>query len=131
LRSGPSGGSCSQVATIPARDAPAGVVAPRFEDFVTAQHVRLFRALCLLTGDRHEAEEIMQEAFLRLWRRWDRVSGLADPEGFLYRVALNLFRSRYCRAAAAVKRVAPLSRNRDDVAAREDQVIVHGPFGNP
>jgi RNA polymerase sigma-70 factor (ECF subfamily) len=124
LRSDPAGGSWSQMATLPARDAPAATTSARFEDFVTAQHLRLFRALCLLTGDRHEAEEIMQEAFLRLWRRWDRVSELADPEGFLYRVALNVFRSRYRRAAAAVKRVADLSRSRDAVAALEDQVIV-------
>jgi predicted RNA polymerase sigma factor len=27
--------------------------------------------LCFDTGDRHEAEEIMQDAFLRMWERWD------------------------------------------------------------
>ncbi len=36
---------------------------------------RLFGALCLVTGDRDEAEEIMQDAFLRLWERWDASFG--------------------------------------------------------
>ena len=34
----------------------------RFEDFFGSEHARLFGALCLVTGDRHEAEEIMQDA---------------------------------------------------------------------
>jgi RNA polymerase sigma-70 factor (ECF subfamily) len=54
-----------------------------FEEFFSSEHARLFGALCLVTGDRHEAEEIMQDAFLRLWERWGRVSGLDDPSGYL------------------------------------------------
>ena len=46
----------------------------RFEDFFGSEHARLFGALCLVTGDRHEAEEIMQDAFLRLWERWEQVA---------------------------------------------------------
>ena len=46
----------------------------RFEVFFGSEHARLFGALCLVTGDRHEAEEIMQDAFLRLWERWDQVA---------------------------------------------------------
>ena len=40
-----------------------------FEELFDSEHARLFGALCLVTGDRHEAEEIMQDAFLRLWER--------------------------------------------------------------
>ncbi|HEY5859013.1 MAG TPA: sigma factor, partial [Actinomycetota bacterium] len=69
-----------------------------FEDFFKAEQHRLFGALCLLTHDRIEAEEIGQEAFVRVWERWDRVGVMADPTGYLYRVAMNLFRSRYRRA---------------------------------
>jgi DNA-directed RNA polymerase specialized sigma24 family protein len=34
-------------------------------------------------GDREsaEAEEIMQDAFLALWERWERVSAIDDPTG--------------------------------------------------
>jgi DNA-directed RNA polymerase specialized sigma24 family protein len=33
-----------------------------FEVFFASEHARLFGALCLVTGDRSEAEEIMQDA---------------------------------------------------------------------
>ena len=44
-----------------------------FETFVLENHTRLYGALCLLTKDRYEAEEIAQEAFVRILERWDRV----------------------------------------------------------
>jgi RNA polymerase sigma-70 factor (ECF subfamily) len=80
---------------------PAG-----FETFFHAHHDRLFRALTLMTGNRHEAEEVLQDAFLKLWERWDRVASLADPAGYLYRTSMNLFRSRARRTAMAVRKAA-------------------------
>ena len=44
-----------------------------FEAFFEAHRRRLYGALTLVTGNRFEAEEIMQDAFLRVWERWDRV----------------------------------------------------------
>ena len=38
-----------------------------FEEFYEANVRRVFTALCLVTGDRHEAEEIAQEAFVRVF----------------------------------------------------------------
>lgn len=76
-----------------------------FEAFFQAQHVTLFRRLCLITGTRSDAEELSQDAFVRLWERWDRVSGLDDPEGYLYRTAMNLVRRRYGRTAAQLRRL--------------------------
>ena len=74
---------------------PAAAEAARaFEEFVLAEHQRLYRALCLITRDRVEAEDIQQEALLRVWERWDRVRNLEDPTGYLYRTAFNLFRRR-------------------------------------
>ena len=46
-----------------------------FEDLVEAESAGLFGALCLITRDRYEAEDVMQEAFLKVWERWDRVAG--------------------------------------------------------
>jgi DNA-directed RNA polymerase specialized sigma24 family protein len=40
-----------------------------FETFVEQTRQRLFGALCLVTGNRHEAEEIMQDAYLKIWLR--------------------------------------------------------------
>jgi RNA polymerase sigma-70 factor (ECF subfamily) len=66
----------------------------RFEEFYEAQHVRLGRALYLLTGSASEADELAQEALVRVYERWDRVGQMASPEGYLFRTAMNLHRSR-------------------------------------
>jgi RNA polymerase sigma factor (sigma-70 family) len=96
-----------------------------FERFFEAEHSRLFGTLCLVTGNRAEAEEIMQDAFLRLWERWDRVSGLDDPTGYLYRTAMNVFRNRYRRAVLALKRTAHVGTAEDvfDTIESRDAVV--------
>lgn len=80
-----------------------------FEDLVQAESAHLFGALCLLAGDRFEAEDVMQEAFLKVWERWDRVADMEDPPGYLYRTALNLHRKRMRRAALATRRAIHLA----------------------
>ena len=92
-----------------------------FEGFFDETHQRLFGGLCLVTGDRHEAEEIMQDAYLKLWERWDRVGRMDDPTGFLFRTALNGFRSRYRRARLALRRTVSLAPSTDDLATVEDR----------
>jgi RNA polymerase sigma-70 factor, ECF subfamily len=74
-----------------------------FDDFFQDQYERLLRAMYLTTGDRHEAEDLAQEAFVRLYQGWDRLQAIDDPVGYLYRVALNLRRGRlrHLRVAAA------------------------------
>ena len=92
-------------------DRPRGEgVAIGFEDFFRDTHVALFRALTLVTGNRQEAEDVMQVAFMRVFERWDRVSAMENPEGFLYRVAMNEFRSRYRRAKRAISRATIFSK---------------------
>src|SRR5262249_9790831 len=88
-----------------------------FEEFFDQHHGRLFSALCAITGNRQEAEELMQEAFLRLWGRWDRVPGLADPVGYLDRTAMNLFRKRFRRAKLAMRKAVGLAESADAFAA--------------
>jgi RNA polymerase sigma factor (sigma-70 family) len=64
----------------------------------------------------------MQEAFVKVWERWDRISSLADPSGYLYRTAFNTSRSRYRKAKRAAKRVfwvAPAADPFADIADRE------------
>jgi RNA polymerase sigma-70 factor, ECF subfamily len=96
-------------------------VQPSFEEFFEETHERLFSGICLVTGSRHEAEEIMQDAYLRLWERWERVSVVDDPAGFLFRTAMNLFRSRYRRAVLAVRRQVSLAPIVDDLALVDDR----------
>lgn len=99
--------------------------APEFEEFFEAKRDRLFRALYLVTGNRHEAEELTQEAFLKVWERWDRVATMDRPEGYLFRAAMNLFRSRLRRAKVAARRTLGRSEPRDELAEvlRRDAVL--------
>jgi RNA polymerase sigma factor (sigma-70 family) len=99
-----------------------------FEAFVEDHQARLFGALCLVTGDRFEAEEICQEAFLRVFERWDRISEMDEPTGYLFRVAMNVFRTRRRRTALALRRATKLAPPPTDefsaVEARE--TVLHG-----
>jgi RNA polymerase sigma factor (sigma-70 family) len=87
------------------RGSHPGIDATGFAAFFAQHHETLFRALWLLTRDRHEAEEVAQEAFLRVWERWDRVAAGPDPLAYLYRTALNQWRSRLRRMAVAARKV--------------------------
>ena len=88
-------------ATTGAADLPTTLA---FEDFFEAERGRLFRALLLITHDTGDAEDLMQEAFVRMWERWDRVGALDDPVGYLFKTALNLRRSALRRAMTAAAR---------------------------
>jgi RNA polymerase sigma-70 factor (ECF subfamily) len=79
----------------------------RFDAFFIEEHEGLFKALYFVTGNRADAEELMQEAFLKLWERWDRIDTIDDPAGYLFRIALNAFRSRHRRAAVALRKLIP------------------------
>ena len=68
-----------------------------FATFYEREHVRLGRAVYLLTSDAAEAEELIQEAMARAYERWDRVSRMAEPAGYVYRIASNLHRRRVGR----------------------------------
>ena len=104
-------------------DATEGSAAT-FEEFFRAEHAGLFRALCLVTGSRQEAEDVMQEAFMKVYERWDRVAPMEHSQGFLYRVAMNGFRSRYRSASRALRRKATLARYDDAFATVEDRDVV-------
>jgi RNA polymerase sigma factor (sigma-70 family) len=93
--------------------------APSFEAFFAAERARLFGALVVMTGDRAEAEEILQDAFLSVWERWDRVAAMEEPVGFLYRTAMNVFRKRLRRAAVAVRKAVHLLPPGDELAGVE------------
>jgi RNA polymerase sigma-70 factor (ECF subfamily) len=85
----------------------------RFDSFFEDERERLFKALYFVTGNRDDAEELTQEAFLRLWERWDDIDRIDDPTGYLFRVALNGFRMRRRRAATAIRKLVPVTESSD------------------
>ena len=102
------------------QDAPVSV---GFEAFFDQEHERLFRALYFVTASREDAEELMQDAFLKLWERWDTIDQISDPTAYLFRIALNSFRSRVRRARVAARHVVAADTAQDpfeEVEVRED-----------
>ncbi|MEX2204503.1 MAG: sigma-70 family RNA polymerase sigma factor [Actinomycetota bacterium] len=95
-----------------------------FEAFFEDHHADLFGALYLITRNRHEAEEIMQDTFLKVLERWDQVGSLADPVGYLYRTSMNLFRKRWRRASLMARRTVGLSTRDDEIMLIETRVDV-------
>jgi RNA polymerase sigma-70 factor (ECF subfamily) len=83
---------------------PEDLDEPTFQSFFSEHYDRLARALFLLTGDPTEAEDLTQESMVRVYERWARVSRMSSPEGYLYRTALNLHRSRLRRLMTRSKR---------------------------
>jgi len=88
-----------------------------FDEFFHTHRDGLFSALWVLGRDRHEAEEVAQDAFLKLWERWEQIRGLENPVGYLYRTALNLHRNRRRRAALALRRMVRAAPAPDPIAA--------------
>jgi RNA polymerase sigma factor (sigma-70 family) len=114
-----------RLATSDGVSVPEPVSEPQsFEDFFEIESPVLFRRLCLITGNRHEAEELMQDAFLSLFERWDRVRAMEDPTGYLYRTAFNAFRKRLRRAALAIRRTIPPGPEVDEFEAADDRQVV-------
>ena len=65
-------------------------MAGEFEELYASTFGRLVGQLFLVTGDLHEAEEVVQEAFTRAAGRWHRLRDYDLPELWVRRVAINL-----------------------------------------
>jgi RNA polymerase sigma-70 factor, ECF subfamily len=75
-----------------------------FDAFYAGSVRRITGQLYAMTGNRSEAEDVVQEAYARAWQRWDRVAGYADPEGWVrtvaYRISVSSWRKTMNRAVA-------------------------------
>jgi RNA polymerase sigma-70 factor, ECF subfamily len=95
-----------------------------FEDFFELEQERLLRLLWMVTGSLQEAEDIVQEAFLRVWERWHKVSVMESPTGYLHHAAMNIFRNRYRRTKLALRKAVGLTPPSDAFLAIDDRVSV-------
>ncbi|HEV8087273.1 MAG TPA: sigma-70 family RNA polymerase sigma factor [Actinomycetota bacterium] len=86
-----------------------------FRTFYEDEHRRLFQTLYFVTGNRHDAADLMHEAFLKMWERWDAIDEIQDVHAYLFKVALNANRTRARTARRAARRRIPLG-------------VVHDPF---
>jgi RNA polymerase sigma-70 factor (sigma-E family) len=69
---------------------PAG-----FEAFVVARRDALLRTAYLLTGNRHDAEDLVQTALVKVVPKWSRISD--RPEPYVRKVLIRESQSRWRR----------------------------------
>src|SRR5579862_7583811 len=68
---------------------------PSFDEFVLQGSTRLLRSAYLLTGDRAQAEDLLQVALVRTARRWEVARDA--PAAYAHRVLINLLHDRHRR----------------------------------
>ncbi|MET9698283.1 SigE family RNA polymerase sigma factor [Streptomyces sp. NPDC006529] len=74
-----------------------------FEEFYAYSVKHLVGQVYLMTGDLHEAQDVVQEAFVRAWSRRARLSRDAGPEAWIRTVAWRLAVSRWRRRGRAAE----------------------------
>jgi RNA polymerase sigma-70 factor (ECF subfamily) len=100
-----------------ARTTPADEpVSDAFTEWYHQEHARLVATMVLVTGDIDMSADAVAEAFARALEHWGRVSALAHPTGWTYRVALNVAR-RSARRSAMEQRLLARTPRPPDVPA--------------
>jgi RNA polymerase sigma-70 factor (sigma-E family) len=57
-----------------------------FREYVAARQAVLFRSAVLLTGNRHDAEDLLQTALTRLAARWQAVRRTGTPDAYVRKI---------------------------------------------
>jgi DNA-directed RNA polymerase specialized sigma24 family protein len=70
-----------------------------------ATAVGLIRLAYVILGDRQAAEDVVQDAFCNLFRRWDQLSHIDGAEYYVRVAVLNACRSALRRRAVRSRRV--------------------------
>jgi len=87
-----------------------------------AEHATVLHGFFVRRGANHEAEDLVQETYLRLLRAHERQPGaIANPEAYLFTVALNLAREQAVRRRRSPLPIEDLE-NLTTVLAAEESV---------
>jgi RNA polymerase sigma-70 factor, ECF subfamily len=82
---------------MPCQESPRVITPEEFDAFYTASFSRLVGQLHVMTGDRQEAQDVVQEAFIRAWDRRADFQLANAPEAWIRTVAWRLAVSRLRR----------------------------------
>jgi len=95
-----------------------------FRELVERHSRSIFRLAYRMTGNEHDAEEVVQETFLRAYRRLSGFESRANFGTWLYRIAVNcsldLVRSRQRH-----------EEHRQEPGAEQEEVVASLPAANP
>jgi RNA polymerase sigma-70 factor (sigma-E family) len=68
-----------------------------FTAYLEARQARLLRTAYLLTGDLHQAEDLLQTSLAKLYLAWDRVNDRASVDAYVRRIMVNELNSIWRR----------------------------------
>jgi RNA polymerase sigma-70 factor (sigma-E family) len=60
-----------------------------FDEWVASRGPGLLRLAYVLTGNRADAEDVVQDALSRALPRWGRISSVEDPDAYVRRMVVN------------------------------------------
>jgi RNA polymerase sigma-70 factor (ECF subfamily) len=89
---------------------------PLFEELVDAHSGEIFGYLWRMLGDEAEAQDCLQDTFLRAFRAYDRVQN-HNLRAWLYKIATNAARTRF-----ALSNRQPQAELNDEVASSDKRV---------
>ncbi len=89
-----------------------------------ACYPRLVAVTAAISGSRHDAEEAVQEAFVRLIGKWSTVGAYDDPEAWLRRVALGILANRRRKVRNGLRALWRYGRPPEDQGPSGDAVDV-------
>ncbi|UQX02673.1 SigE family RNA polymerase sigma factor [Streptomyces sp. RerS4] len=87
----------NQYQAVPAPRTTSSTSEAEFTAYVQERRAALYATAFHLTGDRHEAEDLLQSALFSTYRAWDRISDKAAVGGYLRRTMTNLHISAWRR----------------------------------
>jgi RNA polymerase sigma-70 factor (sigma-E family) len=96
----------------------------QFPEFFTSQYGRLRRLGFLLTGDWAQAEDLAQEALVRVYWRWSLVRRQAHPEAYARKVLVNRHRSLLRRMHLEARHAGQDRVEAADLGPREELLVV-------
>ncbi len=62
-----------------------------YEQFVAARWSSLYRTAYLLTGNRPDAEDLVQTALVKTYLSWEKVAAAASPDAYVRRILTNAY----------------------------------------
>jgi RNA polymerase sigma-70 factor (sigma-E family) len=74
----------------PSADVPSDEP-PSFDVFVATRSRALWRSAWLLTGDEQKAEDLLQTALVKVWRRWSTIARDGSVEGYARRALVTTY----------------------------------------
>jgi RNA polymerase sigma-70 factor (ECF subfamily) len=95
------------------QEAPHARPLESFEGFVRQHERALLNYLWRLLGDEQSAYDLTQEAFVRAWQQFEKISRYEQPRAWLFRVATNLALNQRQHQAHPVGAAAPLDEQQN------------------